>query len=365
MFRLAMHSFIQLCRNHRAYFALSLVCLTSVFVSFIFLQERGYVAYQDSLNNDINQTLCLSCDDRDVILTLYSQLNADSFLPEATAITLTDGHCAGVFWNREKTPHVWYTPYGRFFTDAEMQDGASVMLLSTAYLSNLSTEERAVIWQTGVTVNDITYQAIGNYTWRWVDSIPNNALLSEALAAGITLPLNTFLQNGFTADSLRIVFSEPFTKEQVAHLQDIVQQAGEIYNLILPVVGRSRALYAYWMTSSSSSSIILLALLTLTSVIVYWLEKSFARYHAYLICGAQYRQIAGMLLLNAFFLVTLAFLCSFVIMQPIVTFMPNEILLPMPWFLWLAAYLGLMLFTLAVVFFKSRKMLTGRQILRF
>lgn len=106
MFRLAMHSFIQLCRNHRAYFALSLVCLTSVFVSFIFLQERGYVAYQDSLNNDINQTLCLSCDDRDVILTLYSQLNADSFLPEATAITLTDGHCAGVFLNREKTPHV-------------------------------------------------------------------------------------------------------------------------------------------------------------------------------------------------------------------------------------------------------------------
>lgn len=121
-----------------------------------------------------------------------------------------------------------YPPYGRFFTDAEMQDGASVILLSTAYLSNLSTEERNTIWQTGVTVNDITYQAIGNYTWYWVDSIPNDALLSEALAAGITLPLNTFLQNGFTADSLRIVFSEPFTKEQVAHLQDIVQRSGAI-----------------------------------------------------------------------------------------------------------------------------------------
>lgn len=40
MFRLAMHSFIQLCRNHRAYFTLSLVCLTSIFVSFLFYKNE-------------------------------------------------------------------------------------------------------------------------------------------------------------------------------------------------------------------------------------------------------------------------------------------------------------------------------------
>lgn len=364
MFRIALRSFWGLCRRSISYFFLTLLCLSCIFISLLFLQERGYYSYVQSASSpDESQTLFFACDDHNVIHNVYKEILATPDIPAIEALTLSNGQYAGIYWNRDLNDDVWYTPYGRFFTKEEMDSGANVALLATSYIGNLPYEERDHIWNTGIKIHDISYEAIGNYFFEWFENIPEEAYQLEATSALVTLPLKTFLSAGMNASHFRCVFSQALTKSQFASVHNIIQRYDNVYHLSFPPINHSRAVSSFIRTVAPSSLIILLAMISLVDVVINWIKKDYVRYKAYLICGAKETQIALIILVNVAILASAAFVCASFITAVLTNIATKEILLPLPWYFQLLVYIGLLLITLIIAFLKSFRLVFSRKIL--
>jgi len=350
MFRQAIRNFIRLCQANKLFLTLSSLCLVCAFVSFLFLQERGYYMYKVNVEiQQETQLLYFAANDATIIENLYEKLANDPVLPKMGIVTVSDEKNAGVYWDRAWNEEVWYTPYGRFFSTEEMESGAKVALLGMSYIAQLTQGNIDAIWETGIDLIGTQFDAIGNYDDWAANPIQEETYESEILPTSITIPLKTYFNIGLSATRFRGVFAQPLTSAQITHLDDLMQSFGNIRSFSLPKAYNANAVNSYINGIAPYALMIILSLLSIVSVILYWLRKEFARYQIYRICGAKGGQIAFFLSLNVALLVTItyAFACLAVLGLTMIT--PEGIVSPLPWQFHVVIYIGVLLFTLSAV----------------
>ncbi len=351
MFRLAFHNFLRLCRANGSFFVLSFFCLMCAFVSFLFIQERGYYTYTQSAEEEqAAQVLTFACDDTLAIQSIYTELASDPQLPEMKIVTVSNGEYAGVYWKTVPNEEVWYTPYGRFFSAGEMESETFVALLSTGFLGRLPQESVDTIWETGIEINGTRFQAIGNYFFDWPDGdIPDEVYETEPLSASAVIPLKAFFAVGLTAARFRCVFSQPLTSAQITHLQDLILPYGNIYALSLPETNNTDAVTSYINGIAPYTLVIFLSLLSIATVILHWLRMEFARYKIYLICGAKHGEVTYLISMNIAFLVTATYICAYFAVSVLTKMTPEGLIASLPWQFHIVMYLSSLLFTLLAV----------------
>ncbi len=352
MFRLAFRNFAHLCRANVSFFLLSTACLFCAFAGLLFIQERGYYVYQERVEAEQNsQLLYFKSDDSNAIERIYSILSNDPELPDMKNATLSDGKYAGVLWTQDS--EVWYTPFGRFFNTEEMHSGAYVAILGTSYLSQYPSDAISAFWETGVTIDGVKFDAIGNYFFNWTEeNIPDDIYQFQLISAPITIPLRTYIHMGFSAKSFRCVFARPLTSAQIDHIKDIMDNFS-VHSVSLPELSDNEAIRTYIAELSPYALVIILSLINITSVIVYWLRKEFRRYTIYLICGAQYKQIILLQSINVFLLVTIAYFFAYFAVVGLTIVVPDGILSHLPWRIHTLMYIGALFFTLLLINIRS------------
>ncbi len=365
MMRQALTNFLQLCRKHKGFLVLSCLCLVCAFVSFLFLQEKGYYAYTVSTElTQETQTLYIASDDPQTLKTIYSQLKSDAALPRMGIATLSDATYAGVSWDREWQPDVWYTPYGRFFSTEEMETGAPVVLLGMEYLRQLSKEQLGSIWDMGIVIHNTPLRAIGNYHDWDVSFDEESRYETSSLPTSLTLTLQRYLQLGLAPTQLRVVFSTPLSGEQRAHLSGLLQPYDSLTKLSLPKEGSTSAVSSYISATAQYALILAVSLLSIVSVLVYWLRAELARYTIYRICGARRWQIVFFLSMNVWFLVTGSYACACLLIYGITKLTPAGLVSLLPLADYVVIYLGALAFSLITVNIRALPVVLGNEILQ-
>ncbi len=355
MLRVAFRNFFTACRAHAAFFFLSFFCLISAFVCLLFIQQRSYFSYKEDISIRKETTLLyFSCENPATVHHIAAELSDSPSLPKAAVISVSGGQYCGLYWDRSQREDVWYTPYGRFFTMDEMEAGAKVAILGTAYLGQLPFEEMDSIWESGIEINGAPYKVVGNYLFEWgTADVPEETSMAEPLCAPIVVPLKAFWDSGLSASRFRCEFAAPITPEQRGLLIDFLQSYAGISSISLPQSRNSRAVSSYVGGSASPTVIVVLALISCMNIVLYWLRREFERYRIYRICGAGRGQIVFLLLFQILFLVTLAYLCAYAIARILTSVMPAGIMLLLPGILYAGIYLALLLFIGAVAVIKA------------
>lgn len=352
MLRLAFINFFRLCRLNASFTILSLVCLVCAFTSFLFIQEYGYYKYAEVVERDQEtQVLYFMCSDDTTVKAVYAELDDSNVFPELSSVTISNEQYAGIDWGVSGS---WYTPYGRFFTREEVEQGAAVAILGTGYLKSLPPERLDTIWETGIEINGFHFEAIGSHYFNLaVDGTVPQEMYETQVPAPILIPLPAFWESGLTANKMRCVFAEPLTETEITAIAELLQSYGDIYFMSLPKEGNYYAIQVFLSQVTPYTFIILLSLISIGAVVLHWLRREFVRYRIYLICGARRGQIAFLLSIAITLLVTIAFLFASFIITQVTKFAPDGVLLPLPWQFHAALYAGVLLIALLVVNLKA------------
>lgn len=355
MLRLAFTNFLQLCHRNVSFLLLSFACLVCAFVSFLFLQERGYYMYTESVElNQKTRLLYVASENAETIKSLYTEISDSSALPKVKSATVSDGQYAGVYWDVRPNEETWYTPYGRFFSADEIKSGAKVALLATGFISRLAPESINTVWESGIEIAGTHFNAIGNYFNNWeTGAVPEDAYQTEPLPVSVAMPFKTYFDLGLAPTRFRCVFSQPLTNAQIALIRDLVRPMSSIDTLLLPQEHDTEAVNAYIGAIVPYTLVMVLSLLSIASIILYWLSREFERYKIYLICGAKGRQIAFMLSLNTALLVTAGYGSACFAMSQITVRLPEKLLSPLPWQFHIVLYFAALLFMLFTVNIKA------------
>ena len=74
--RIAFRNFITACRAHAAFFYLSFICLISVLVSILYIQQHAYSVYKDAVSTwKETKTLYFSCKDPAAVHHIAAELS--------------------------------------------------------------------------------------------------------------------------------------------------------------------------------------------------------------------------------------------------------------------------------------------------
>jgi len=292
------------------------------------------------------QTLFFTCDNLNTIPTVYSELSTDLTLPKMINATVSDNRYTGLYWDKELNNSVWFTPYGRFFSTDEMDSGSDVVILGTSYFANLSPTAIDSIWSSGINVNNRNLIATGNYYFYLGDSEADEL---SPIHTAITMPIKTYFNLGLSPTKFRCVFSHSLTNSQIAHLAALISSADGVQYVSLLKPYEIEAVNSFVNAMAQYTFILIVSLLVSASVLLYWLQKEFARYKIYLICGARGRQISYFLSINIVLLVTIAFACSYLIVAAITFVSPPGVISALPWQFYPVMYLAILVFMLVVV----------------
>ena len=90
--RIAFRNFITACRAHAAFFYLSFICLISVLVSILYIQQHAYSVYKDAVSTrKETKTLYFSCKDPAAVHQIAAELSDSPSLPKAAVISVSGG----------------------------------------------------------------------------------------------------------------------------------------------------------------------------------------------------------------------------------------------------------------------------------
>lgn len=353
MLRHSLSLFIGLCRRRKAFFALSAICLICAFVSFLYLQEKGYCAYLEAAKQHSETRLFyVSSDDSATILKTYYDVADNEDLPPFGIVTMSDENCSGIYWDRAYAD-VYYIPYGHFFTDTEMAAGDHVALLGMSYIQSMPKDQIDGLWDSEIIIGNKPFKAVGNYNNFVKYPVEEGTYQTEPLPTVVAIPLNTYLAMSMPATHLRIEFSQSLSAAQIAILNQIVVSQPKITCSLLPKMNDRIATQAYIAVTTQYALILLLSLISIINIVFYWVRTEFVRYRIYLLCGANRKQIVMLLSMKTIYLVTGTFLISILISWILSIVTPAGIVAMLPAQTFILIYLGLICCLLLMVNIKA------------
>ena len=297
------------------------------------------------------KTLYFSSNNSDVIKNIYAELQNNTRLPQMDTISISNQQYSGLYW-RQGINSIIGTMYGRSFSDEEL-NGAHVALLATDYLQTLGSNALSSIWKTGITIDNIHFDAIGNY-----NSMPSGGsetnLARDNVPTTIAIPLKTYLDLGLDAERLRCVFAQSLTSSQRTVLDNIFKPyQSQLNYLSLPTAHESEAIHGYFDQTWPFFLVMILSLICIANILFYWLRKDFARFRAYLICGATGKKIGFLISFQTMVMVTLTYVCSFFIIRGVEYLVPGDLTSWLPWPFYVLIYLAVSVFSLVAINLKA------------
>lgn len=364
----AVKNFLKLCKNNASFFILSAVCLICAFVCFLFLQGKGYASYQITAEQYAEtQRLFISCQDSEKIWKIYDELLNNPALPTFKTATISNDECSGVLWDFAYNDSVWYTPYGRFFSDKEMQTGENVLMLGMKYISSLSKYQIEHLWDQELLIHGQRFLPIANFQDWSENPVLEETYQTETFPTSIIMPIKAFRNAGFQATKLRIIFAESLSYEQIQLLRNVIDShlndPDTVNYYLLPHTKNEKALRSYLAVTFQYGLILILALISSISIIMFWLYMEFRRYKVYLVCGATKNQIILLLSMNTILLVTITYVIALSITALITHLTPKGIasLLPTP--IYGGIYASVVLFMLVLVNLRALPILLSKKFL--
>ena len=99
--------------------------------------------------------------------------------------------------------------------------------------------------------------------------------------------------------------------------------------------------------------ILVLSLLSIASVIMYWIKSEYRRYKIYIMCGARRSQVVFLLCMNIFYLVTFTFAVAHLLTFLLTILTPPGIVKTLPLQLYGVIYVGILAMMLLMVNVRS------------
>lgn len=361
--------FIRLCKSNFKSTLFCVVCLFSSFLSLIFLFERGYYQYVVDADTEFaTQVLFVSSANEETIEDIYYSIIDNPIYPELKTATVSGDTYSGLFWNIDSEKSPYYTPYGRFFTGTEVSTNAKVALLGTEYLASFSPDVIDAIWDSGITINDELFSAIGTYNYNWggASAIPPDFFYIDPLPTAVTIPINSFFELGLKATRMRCVFSSPLTLEQRECLRDFLGAYSDLQQILFPKAEEKNQMDLFAKLVKNMvpfAIIILLSILNIANIILFWLHMELVRFQIYRICGAKSGTITFLISFQVLLLVILGYICACLVQFLIRQLSPYGVIAPMPFFFYLMIFGTQCFITIIIVLIKSFHMLSNNNLL--
>ncbi len=357
MIKQTLRSFVQLCRNHKALSFITVISIICTMTAFLFIQENTYHDALSVTEDATTRQLSLSCEDGTVLWETYEKLRSSDEFPDISVLTLANVDYAGVYWNFESNEETYYTPYGRFFTEQEMNDGENVILLGTSMINRMLKEQvnKNDIWENPININGKNLTPIGSYHslgFPGSTKVNESGLAKSAFVAYTTMPLNTFRRLGLQPIALYCKFALPLTEAQLTLLHEYVNSLNGVEIVYSSISGQEAVIKAY-MNQWLNAAIILLGLLITIQVLIHWLRSEFERFRIWLICGAKKKHILFRIFLEVFLVITIAFLFACGINAVALTLMPDTVITALPPLLTAVVYTLFLVFVLIAVLIRS------------
>lgn len=220
-----------------------------------------------------------------------------------------------------------------------------------SYIRQLPKEQIDRIWEDGIRVNGEAFHPVGSYE-DWED-YQEEDYQTEILPNPISIPIETFFELGIAANRLRAVFTRPLTNAQITSLDRLIRTFQSVELYLLPKTRNENALKKYAATTMQYAIILILSLISIASIVLYWLRKEFPRYKIYMIYGARSGQIVFFISTNVFLLVTLSYACACILIYMITHIIPDGLIAALPLGLYVLIYMLIMFFCLVVVNIKA------------
>ena len=299
MLFVALRNLMKLCRYRRTFAVLSWLSFTITALSFLVLVEKSLFTYQHSLSQEY---LFLKSESPQDVVSIYNDIRSNELLPEIVSISLIDNQYTGIYY--DASLFQMFMPYGRLFSQEEIDAGKNVVLLSLEYIRNLPLEKADSIWNEGVDIADNHYDAVGGYTDIARYFSLSDLCLDFPMPTLVVMPEKTYLASGNKPLMLNCHFAGILSNEQQKMLAQIISAHESVDHYYIP--GTKEAIRNSLLESLSAySAILFMALIAVVLIIVFWFRSESVRYEIYLICGAKKRHIVffctiNILLLNLF-----------------------------------------------------------------
>ena len=336
MIRTALRSFIQTCRNHKALTLITFIGIACAFAALLMMQEGAVYREEGIQKNMTVRQFHFACDNQETLWETYEKISASDSLPEISVCKLANANCAGVYWNFAVNEEPQYTPYGRFFTEEEIEEGADVALLSMNAISRLSFSQIDSLWDRPIEIGNEKLTPVGSYYVLPLYSLGKKddvkKLETSDFVSDVTLPLKTFRRLGLRATTFYCEFASPLTDEQISELLQMVAdregvQLSDFYNTVERFANfQNQSNTALFSDIPIYAFCILLAI----QAAIHWMRGEFERLRIYRLCGAKRRTVAMQLLLEIFLLVTFSCLAGCGVNATVLSLMPQKVLSGLP-----------------------------------
>ena len=361
MIKRTLRSFVQLCQNNKALSFITVISIVCTIAAFLLIQEVTYHTALSVTEDAITRKFSLSSKNDEILWEAYEKLTSSDEFPDISVLTLANVDYAGVYWNYETNEKTYYTPYGRFFTEQEMNDGKNVILLGSSMINRIIADQKNKneIWENPVHIKGETLIPIGSYYTLGLPGstkVDDRSLVMRAFAAYTTMPLNTFRRLELQPEALYCEFASPLTETQITLLQEFVDSLNGVENVSIPISGQEAIIKTY-VSRWPTAILVLVGLLLTIQVLIHWLRSEFERFRIWLICGAKRKHILFRLFLEVFLIITLSFLLALGINTIVLTLMPDTVITALPPLLTAAVYVLFLVFVLIAVQIRSSAMI--------
>ncbi len=285
MFLIAVRNFLKLCRFHKSFAFLSGLSLAITILSFLVLVEKGMYNYQYNLAQEYVFVESSSSED---LISLYSTIVSNESFPQITSISLVDDQYTGI--NYDDSRFQMFMPYGRLFSQEELEAGANVVLLSLEYIRNLPLKKADSIWNDGIMIAENHFTAVGCYTDIARYFPVSELALDYPMPTLVVLPVKSYLALGRKPLMLNCHFNNILTKEQQNTLTQIIISYKSVDDYYVPGT-KDSIKNSFFETLSAYSAILVMSLVAVVLIIVSWFQSERERYRVYLVYGAKRRHI--------------------------------------------------------------------------
>lgn len=324
MFLIAVRNFLKLCRFHKTFAFLSVLSLAISILSFLVLVEKGMYIYQYHLEQEYAFVKSSSSED---LVSLYGTIVSDESFPQITSVSFIDDQYTGISYDASRFQ--MFMPYGKLFSQEELEAGANVALLSLEYIRLLPQQKAAGIWSDGITIDENHLTVVGCYTDIARYFSVSELALDYPMPTLVVLPAKTYFALGRKPFMLNCRFDGSLTKEQQNTLTQTISSYKSVDAYYVPGT-RDSIQNSFLETLSAYSVLFVMSLIAVVVIMVAWFQSERERYRVYLVYGAKRRHIIFFCTIDIFLLYMIAHLGALTGLRIINLWFEGLFLAPLP-----------------------------------
>lgn len=304
MLKLSIYTFYSFLNKQKSTFILLYLGFFIILFSFLFLFSRYFMIYEQASDENMETKTMniklqgiLSNEKKEQWIRFILEDSCFSDVKEIMFFDLDNS----VIGCKSRDEDVIAIPYGRYFTKEEQQ-GKNVVLLSEGYLNQCNAAFVRDMLKKQIIIGDVKYTIIGRYNFTLVGNVTSSK--------EVVIPLDTFVQNKYSIQQIKVVFSTKPKRKQIKAIEEYFNQTGIFYSVQFPTLIEKSAIMQAFEEMGWNLLIIFVCFLCMFPLVQYWNECSYKRLYVYYLCGCSARNTSILLILNTTYLYIISFVSA-------------------------------------------------------